>query len=127
MCSYKCFFGFDACGPVLQDQAFQDIVNTFINSNTACNLNLEQDRSGYPHVYSTCTCDQLKYVSSAQYTLTQYSFSPDNGAIFVADYPTSSPYVTSGFFFEIKLFFFLKKIYIFFISVGATQFTKMDN
>jgi len=62
---------------------------------------LEQDVRQNLYFFSDCSCDQLNSVSQNGFTISGYKFDQNNGALFVGDYPTSSPYVT---------------------SVGATQF-----
>lgn len=65
-------------------------------------MGVDTDNNGNYHVYSTCPCNQLQYGSfGTTYTISQFTNSPLNGPLFGAEYPTSSPYVTSGFEFLI--------------------------
>ncbi|KAN0014390.1 hypothetical protein ACTFIU_000708 [Dictyostelium citrinum] len=77
----------------------------FSEDNKRCNLAIEYDRTNLPHVYSECECKDLVNVTFRNYHFTQYQFNENNGALFVAEYPSSSPFVT---------------------SVGATQFLSRD-
>jgi len=101
---FKCFWpmgsGSLACAQLLNDtgvNALQD----FFNANAQCNVNVEKDQRGNLYFFSDCACSALSPSSSYGYTVTGYTYDQNNGALFIADYPTSSPYVT---------------------SVGATQF-----
>jgi subtilase family serine protease len=97
--------GSDNCIPVLNDPNLNMAIGAFFGQNAQCNLNIEVDVFQLPHFYSTCTCDQLQSATSNGYILSGYKFNPSNGPLFTADYPTSSPWVT---------------------SVGATQFLSDD-
>ncbi|PRP76979.1 hypothetical protein PROFUN_14713 [Planoprotostelium fungivorum] len=103
----QCFFpsgiGSLACQAVISGagNAVQDAMEAFAQQNQECQWNLDQDVAQQPHVYSACECSQLREVESEGLTISPYTYDPKNGALFVADYPASSPYVT---------------------SVGATQF-----
>jgi subtilase family serine protease len=95
-----------SCGPMFRDSNFDSTLNDFFNQNNNCQLNLEQDRMKNYHLYSSCSCSNIQEVQSKGYSIKGYTFSPNHGPVFVADYPTSSPYVT---------------------SVGATQFLTDSN
>jgi len=96
--------GTDACAIVLSDPNINALFGEFINANTQCNINLEMDVENMPHLYSMCDCSSLGNVDAYGYEVTGYTFDQNAAPVFTADYPTSSPYVT---------------------SVGATQF--LDN
>jgi subtilase family serine protease len=106
LCFFPMGIGSDACQGVLQDPNANAALEAFMRRNLACGLTLEEDAYGLPHVWSSCACSSLQSVTSHGYTFSQYTFSPSQGAVFTADYPTSSPYVT---------------------SVGATQFVPGSN
>eukprot|EP01118_Nematostelium_gracile_P006980 TRINITY_DN2260_c0_g2_i1.p1 TRINITY_DN2260_c0_g2~~TRINITY_DN2260_c0_g2_i1.p1 ORF type:complete len:703 (-),score=211.10 TRINITY_DN2260_c0_g2_i1:86-2194(-) len=95
-----CFFpngiGSAGCQIVLSDPNFNQAFQAFAeNQPTNCNFNLEQDLGMNYHIYSDCGCNKLVSTTSAGYTISGYTFAQQNGALFTADYPTSSPYVTS--------------------------------
>jgi len=81
-------------------------LNAWAQANGNCDVAIEEDRTQNPHLYSSCTCTDLKAHTYKDYTIAPYTFDQNNGAIFTAEYPTSSPYVT---------------------SVGATQFVWRNN
>ncbi|GAM25824.1 hypothetical protein SAMD00019534_089990, partial [Acytostelium subglobosum LB1] len=85
----------DGCNGVLQDNNLYAAIAVFNQTNSHCSLAFENDRSNLPHVYSTCTCDSLQNITSNGYTISPYSFDLFNGPIFSADFPASSPYITS--------------------------------
>jgi subtilase family serine protease len=101
LCFFPMGLGSDACAPMLQDQNLNNALNAFFNANPNCALNLEADYQQNQHFYSACPCNQLQPGTASGYQISQYTFDQKNGPVFSADYPTSSPYVT---------------------SVGATQF-----
>jgi subtilase family serine protease len=98
-CFYPMGIESDACNDILHSA--NSALNSFVSNNKACNAAIEKDKEKNPHFYSTCQCSALKSLNSGGYQITGYTYSQSAGALFVADYPTSSPYVT---------------------SVGATQF-----
>jgi len=64
--------------------------------NSGCTIVLETDVRGYPHFYSSCPCDQLQTFASQGYVFSGYTYNSSYGSnMFVAEYPASSPYVTS--------------------------------
>lgn len=85
----------DACIGIVSVQNFSDAVGQWAADNAECNINVDNDNDGNPHLYSTCTCDKLKQGTYFDLTFTAYVFNVSNGAVFTAEYPTSSPYVTS--------------------------------
>jgi subtilase family serine protease len=94
--------GSDSCAAVLSNTLYANLaINAFLSANKACNVAIEQDKEKDPHFYSSCTCSQLKTTTNYGLQVSGYQYVESNGALFTADYPTSSPYVT---------------------SVGATQF-----
>jgi len=107
----KCIFpmgqGSIVCQQVLQQggETVQRALEAFAQQNAQCSWNVELDVAKQPHIYSECGCNELSAVRSGGYTVSPYVYSSKNGAVFVADYPASSPYVT---------------------SVGATQFLSQD-
>ncbi|EAL65960.1 peptidase S8 and S53 domain-containing protein [Dictyostelium discoideum AX4] len=105
-----CFFPMgiasSGCTNILGDPSVLDSgMKIFSEKNKQCNLAIEYDRTNLPHVYSECECKDLVNVTFRNYHFTQYQFNENNGALFVAEYPSSSPFVT---------------------SVGATQFLSRD-
>jgi len=98
--------GTNACAGIINDGAFNGALQAWAVANSRCSIAIESDKDQYPHVYSSCSCTQLKSHSSSGFTIAGYTFEQSNGAVFSADYPTSSPYVT---------------------SVGATQFKWSGN
>jgi subtilase family serine protease len=98
-CFYPMGIESDACNSILHSA--NSALNSFVSNNKACNAAIEKDKENNQHFYSSCQCSALKSLNSGGFQITGYSYSQANGALFVADYPTSSPYVT---------------------SVGATQF-----
>jgi len=102
----QCFFpmglGSASCSGILQDSNLDAALQTWAEANQQCNVAFEDDRMHMPHVYSSCPCNQIQSSTSNGYTISAYVFNASNGPVFAADWPTSSPYVT---------------------SVGATQFT----
>eukprot|EP00027_Filamoeba_sp_ATCC50430_P004568 CAMPEP_0168555022 /NCGR_PEP_ID=MMETSP0413-20121227/8102_1 /TAXON_ID=136452 /ORGANISM="Filamoeba nolandi, Strain NC-AS-23-1" /LENGTH=702 /DNA_ID=CAMNT_0008585823 /DNA_START=63 /DNA_END=2171 /DNA_ORIENTATION=+ len=98
-CFYPMGIESDACSSILRSA--NSALNTFVSNNKACNAAIEKDKEKNPHFYSSCACSSLKSYTGGGFQITGYTYSQSNGALFVADYPTSSPYVT---------------------SVGATQF-----
>jgi subtilase family serine protease len=104
-CNFPMGVGSAACRTVL-NQTSDDAIAQFFSANSACSLNLEQDVQKNPYFFSECTCDKIKNVTADGLAFSAYQFSPENGGLFTADYPTSSPYVT---------------------SVGATQFISDDS
>jgi len=101
LCFFPMGIGSTSCSYALNDPNLQNGLEAFLEANQRCNLNIETDYEQLPHVYSSCGCNEIKRTESSGYIFSQYSFNTENGAPFTADYPTSSPYVT---------------------SVGATQF-----
>eukprot|EP01133_Synstelium_polycarpum_P015353 gene15353-18212_t len=101
LCFYPMGVGSDACTPMLSDANLQKAVDAFSKANSKCNIAFETDRTNLPHVYSSCSCQDLKNATAAGYTVSAYEFNPSNGALFTSEYPCSSPFVT---------------------AVGATQF-----
>ena len=97
-----CSLGSDACAGFLNDPNADRVISAFFNKNSNCKVNLEKDLEGLYHVYSTCSCQSLQAITQSGYNVAGYVFNRANGPVFTADYPTSSPFVT---------------------SVGATQFT----
>lgn len=75
-------------------------------------------------VYSTCECSKLKSHSYNGISVSGYTFDQNAGAVFAADYPTSSPY---GKFLNLQLFCNTDANYYAVTSVGATQFTWNGN
>ena len=73
-----------------------------------------------PHVYFECDCKSIKSVTSNGYKIEGYQFDQNNGAVFISDYPTSSPYGNSVLQFLIVNGFIVT-------SVGATQFLVDEN
>jgi subtilase family serine protease len=94
-----CFFpngiGSNACAATLQDQNVNTALQAFAAANSNCNFNLEADSQNNQHVYSSCACSQMQSASGGGYTISGYVFNQNNGPVFTADFPTSSPYVTS--------------------------------
>lgn len=105
LCFFPMGLGSQNCSDFLNDPNLNNMLETFLEANTQCSMNVENDKEQNPQVYSTCTCNKIKSVSTNGYSFEQFKFSPDNGYIFAPDYPTSSPWVT---------------------SVGATQFKSTD-
>lgn len=103
---------------------FKDALNAWAQANSECQIGIEYDPRQNPHVYSSCTCDKLKSHSTGGITVAPYTFDQNNGAIFAADYPTSSPYGMSLLINGCPL---LELIVIAVTSVGATQFTWNGN
>lgn len=101
MCIFPMGMGSDGCQELLNDQAALNVLNEWVNKNAKCNINFETDNSKLPHFYSSCKCSALEDLNSNGYSITRYSFDSKNGPVFTADYPASSPFIT---------------------SVGATQF-----
>jgi len=97
--------GSTSCSTFLNDPNLNNVIMDVLQANPTCNLAFDTDVEKLPHVFSACTCSQIKTVTTFGYTVSGYTFSPNNGAVFTADYPTSSPFVT---------------------SVGATQFISND-
>ena len=87
--------GADECYYITQDPNAQTALDNFFAKNAKCNISVEADYSGMNHLYSSCTCDKLKTEVSHGYSVSGFVFNKKNGPVFVADYPTSSPYVTS--------------------------------
>jgi len=88
--------GSDACSDFFSNQKNSDAaLGAFFSANTACKANLEQDSQQFPWFYSSCSCSSLKPSHSNGVSIAGYSFSQSQGPVFTADYPTSSPYVTS--------------------------------
>jgi len=84
------------CAGFINDPNADAALTAFFKAQgSRCQMNLEQDADQLPHVYSACACALLKNVSSQGYQFYEYVFSQSNGPVFTADYPTSSPYVTS--------------------------------
>eukprot|EP01098_Paradermamoeba_levis_P012912 TRINITY_DN575_c0_g2_i3.p1 TRINITY_DN575_c0_g2~~TRINITY_DN575_c0_g2_i3.p1 ORF type:complete len:299 (+),score=99.85 TRINITY_DN575_c0_g2_i3:94-990(+) len=92
--------GSAGCAAILNDTGVSAL-NVFFNANSQCNVNIEKDRRENLYFFSDCACSALTPTNAYGYSVSGYTFDPNNGALFTADYPTSSPYVT---------------------SVGATQF-----
>lgn len=92
----------DGCQEVLTQAFINSAFATFVNQNSGnCTLGVERDYEGAPHIFSSCTCDQLSPTTYQTVVISGNVFNQSNGPLFTADYPASSPYVT---------------------SVGATQF-----
>jgi subtilase family serine protease len=106
VCVFPMGVGSDNCAVVLNEPNLNDALNAWAEDNSDCQIGIEYDTRKNPHVYSSCTCDKLKVKASSGISIAPYTFDQNNGAVFAADYPTSSPYVT---------------------SVGATQFTWSGN
>lgn len=102
LCFFPMGLGSDACAGFLNDPNADRVITSFMQKNSACHVNLEKDVEGLYHVYSTCACNQLQTVKLSGYNVEGYTFNRAAGPVFTADYPTSSPFVT---------------------SVGASQFT----
>eukprot|EP01116_Phalansterium_solitarium_P012022 TRINITY_DN2795_c0_g2_i1.p1 TRINITY_DN2795_c0_g2~~TRINITY_DN2795_c0_g2_i1.p1 ORF type:complete len:745 (+),score=248.03 TRINITY_DN2795_c0_g2_i1:94-2235(+) len=105
MCFFPMGMDGDNCSDWMNDPNINDMLNVFMEANSICDLEIEQDSDGNPQVYSTCGCANTRPVSTHGYKFIPYVWSQSNGDIFSPDYPASSPYVT---------------------SVGATQFTSFD-
>jgi len=105
-----CFFPMgiqsEGCSKFFNDPNLSSVIQDFISNNFACNINFDVDIENMPHFYSLCPCSLLKPTLSNGWIVGPYVFYQENGPVFVADYPTSSPYVT---------------------SVGATQFIQGDH
>jgi len=71
------------------------------NNNDNCAADLDQDLEQNYHIYSSCACSAMVPYSLNGYTIGGYTFDSSKGALFTAEFPGSSAYVT---------------------SVGATQF-----
>jgi len=96
LCFFPMGIGSSTCAPLLNNRdAVGQVFQALFDANPTCNFNIEQDSSGLPHLYAECDCSAVQSVSSAGWTAEGYVYNADNGAIFTADYPTSSPYVTS--------------------------------
>lgn len=109
----KCFYPqgmeSEACLYVLGKSTSDNLshaVNLFKKVNAECFISYDADTWGWDHMYSACPCAELKNVTLDGFTLSPYVFSPKNGPIFEAQYPTTSRFVT---------------------SVGATQFIYDEN
>eukprot|EP01133_Synstelium_polycarpum_P015351 gene15351-18210_t len=93
------------CSSLFSDPLFIDAINSFGTENKECGIYLDTDTDSNIHIHSSCVCQDLK-----KYTVNGYSIKPyvmtQDVPIFFAEYPASSPYVT---------------------SVGATQFRFNDN
>eukprot|EP01117_Protostelium_nocturnum_P016635 TRINITY_DN6634_c0_g1_i1.p1 TRINITY_DN6634_c0_g1~~TRINITY_DN6634_c0_g1_i1.p1 ORF type:complete len:714 (-),score=170.80 TRINITY_DN6634_c0_g1_i1:122-2263(-) len=98
--------GSDACETILQDEnQFNTALKQFYKSNSKCRGQLEQDSRMQYHIYSECSCDDMIPSTSDGLTISGYKFNPSEADVFVADFPASSPFIT---------------------SVGATQFISKD-
>ncbi|KAM9971429.1 hypothetical protein ACTFIW_011407 [Dictyostelium discoideum] len=84
-------------GILFSNQSFVDAVNEFIKTNWQCDLSIEEDISQNPHLYSSCSCENLIPTSNDELgiKIIGYSFDENAGSLFSPQYPTSSPYVTS--------------------------------
>lgn len=103
LCFFPMGLGTDACQLILGNQTSQDALSAWGQQQSSdCELAIEQDYDGMYHFYSSCDCSELTSYSSYGFTIAPYTFDQSNGPVFTAEWPTSSPYVT---------------------SVGATQFT----
>jgi len=92
----------DACTGFLSDPNINSVLSALISANPNCGISIDTDVEGLPHFYSSCVCSLIQpIVNSFGYTVTGYVFFQQAAPVFTADYPTSSPFVT---------------------SVGATQF-----
>jgi len=79
---------------MFNDTNFKTAIQAWTKGNPACDIGFENDRKGNPHLYSHCNCSSIKPVQSSGYLIEPYTFYPKNGSVFIADYPTSSPFVT---------------------------------
>eukprot|EP01112_Ceratiomyxa_fruticulosa_P013379 TRINITY_DN3762_c0_g1_i5.p1 TRINITY_DN3762_c0_g1~~TRINITY_DN3762_c0_g1_i5.p1 ORF type:complete len:699 (-),score=146.51 TRINITY_DN3762_c0_g1_i5:100-2196(-) len=100
-----CFFPMglasSVCGDMLGDSDVQQALQNFVSQNSQCDIAVETDLEGNPHIYSSCDCNNLQSVTFHRFEVAAYVFYVQNGPVFTAEYPASSPYIT---------------------SVGATQF-----
>jgi hypothetical protein len=94
-CVYPSGSGADECYYILKDQNALAAITAFFVSNSKCDLAIETDASGMNHIYSTCACSQLKTEIKDKFRVSGFSFSRKNGPVFVADFPTSSPWGNS--------------------------------
>jgi len=102
LCFFPMGLGSDACAQVLNDvDRANAALEAFFRANTKCKFNLEEDSDQSDHIYSTCECSALTSTTTQGLKVSGYKYDENNGAVFAADFPASSPYVT---------------------SVGATQF-----
>jgi len=85
-----------ACQSILKNKdAWNNALDSFAQTNQRCSWGMESDEEGQPHVYCECQCSQLQKSHYRGYTVEPYTYNATNGALFVADYPASSPYITS--------------------------------
>ncbi|KAN0026551.1 hypothetical protein ACTFIV_007540 [Dictyostelium citrinum] len=84
-------------GILLSNHSFVDAVNQFIQINSQCDVAIEEDISFNPHLYSSCSCENLITTTNTELgiKILGYSFDESAGSLFSPQYPTSSPYVTS--------------------------------
>eukprot|EP00026_Physarum_polycephalum_P003429 Phypoly_transcript_03440.p1 GENE.Phypoly_transcript_03440~~Phypoly_transcript_03440.p1 ORF type:complete len:705 (+),score=87.98 Phypoly_transcript_03440:71-2185(+) len=94
-CELPMGLGTTACMAMTQDQNFDAALSTWAQANANCDIAFENDREGNPHLYSACQCSQMTYGTYSGYQISAYTYNQANGPIFTAEYPTSSPYVTS--------------------------------
>ncbi|KAN0053157.1 hypothetical protein ACTA71_006681 [Dictyostelium dimigraforme] len=84
-------------GILLSNQSFVNVVNEFLHVNSQCDVAIEEDISQNPHLYSSCSCENLIPTTNTDLgiKIIGYSFDESAGSLFSPQYPTSSPYVTS--------------------------------
>jgi len=96
LCFFPMGLASPGCAGFLNDQNAESALNAFFRAQgSSCAFTLEQDSNQLPHVHANCPCSNIKNVTKFGYTFTQYVFEQANGPVFTADYPTSSPFVTS--------------------------------
>lgn len=78
-------------GDFYQDE---DIEKALKSANPSCNLEFFIDSSYNSHMYSECECNKLSPLQHKDVTSEAYAWNKSK-PIFFADFPTSSPYVTS--------------------------------
>eukprot|EP01112_Ceratiomyxa_fruticulosa_P010284 TRINITY_DN270_c0_g1_i1.p1 TRINITY_DN270_c0_g1~~TRINITY_DN270_c0_g1_i1.p1 ORF type:complete len:720 (-),score=161.11 TRINITY_DN270_c0_g1_i1:78-2237(-) len=95
----QCFYPMgnqnSACNTVLSNKNVNTALQNFVNGQTGCTVDLDEDSQGNDNIYSSCTCSQLKGVATGTISISGYTFSQNNGAVFSAEYPSTSPYVTA--------------------------------
>eukprot|EP01133_Synstelium_polycarpum_P015352 gene15352-18211_t len=81
-------------GALLDFGSFKRAMAKFSDANHACNLMEEIDTYDTLHLYSECKCQDLIEYSDNAYRIKGYQMS-ESIPIFIAEYPSSSPYVLS--------------------------------
>lgn len=99
-CVYPVGHMSDACNFLFLGDFYQesDIQKALKSANPSCNMNFYIDSSLNTHMFSECTCSELQPLHHEDIISEAFNiqtFTDLSHRFFYADFPTSSPYVTS--------------------------------